>query len=210
MPQYPLSLCLNLLYSKLCLEDLEVISEAKNRKCFQQWIQKLHLGKLSFLSFNFLLGQGKCYQLFYCTYWLLLKSIWQFEIVKKQNKSLAFQSGKVGKPSMHRAYFVFLGSAVLFSNACGLGYIYKRLNMTNAINIIPIIECVMNIVACITVATFCSCYTLNNADRFSVSTALTVINAIIYTGGKQILFTFVQIVDNLLGVSELMSLILYF
>ena len=80
----------------------------------------------------------------------------------------------------------------MVSNACGLGYIYKRLNMANAINIIPFIECVMNIVACLTMATFCSSYALNQADRFSVFTALQVLTISIYTSGKWI-FTFVKL-----------------
>ena len=85
---------------------------------------------------------------------------------------------------MLRAYFVFLGSAVLLCNSCGLGYIYKKLNIANAINMVPLIECVINIAACLTLAAFCLSYALDKTERLSVGNTLLVLNIIIFTGGE--------------------------
>ena len=45
-----------------------------------------------------------------------------------------------------KGLYVVLGSLALLSNTVSLGYIYKRLNLSNVVNLIPLLECVNNII----------------------------------------------------------------
>ena len=49
-------------------------------------------------------------------------------------------------PSWFKGLYFVLGSLALLSNAACLGYIYKRLNLSNIVNLIPLLDCVNNIV----------------------------------------------------------------
>ena len=49
-------------------------------------------------------------------------------------------------PSWIKGLYAVLGSLALLSNTVCLGYIYKKLNLTNIVNLIPLLECVSNIV----------------------------------------------------------------
>ena len=78
---------------------------------------------------------------------------------------------------------------VLLCNSFGLGYIYKKLNISNAINLIPLIEGVMNIVLTIILIAFCLLYVMDNIDKFTLIKAYLVVILIAYSGGK-LMFTF--------------------
>ena len=49
-------------------------------------------------------------------------------------------------PSWIKGLYTIFGSLALLSNSVCLGYICKRLNLTNAVNLIPLMECFNNII----------------------------------------------------------------
>ena len=53
-------------------------------------------------------------------------------------------------PPWFKGLYAVLGSAAFVSNSVSLGYICKKLNLSNVVNFIPLLECVNNMVG------FCS------------------------------------------------------
>ena len=49
-------------------------------------------------------------------------------------------------PSWIKGLYAVFGSLALLSNSVCLVYIYKKLNLSNAVNLIPLLECVNNII----------------------------------------------------------------
>ena len=45
-----------------------------------------------------------------------------------------------------KGLYIVLGSLALFSNTVCLGYIWKRLNLSNVVNLIPLLECINNVI----------------------------------------------------------------
>ena len=46
-----------------------------------------------------------------------------------------------------KGYFVILWTFVVLSNACSLVYIYRKLNLSNVVNLIPLLDCVINLIS---------------------------------------------------------------
>ena len=51
-----------------------------------------------------------------------------------------------------KSYFVLLWTLVVLSNACSLAYIYWKLNLSNVVNLIPLLDCVINLISFIIIA----------------------------------------------------------
>ena len=51
-----------------------------------------------------------------------------------------------------KGYFIILWTLVVLSNACSLLYIYRKLNLSNVVNLIPLLDCVINLIAFLIIA----------------------------------------------------------
>ena len=49
-------------------------------------------------------------------------------------------------PTWVKGLYAVLGSLALLSNMVSLGYIYRKLNLSNPVNLIPLLECTNNII----------------------------------------------------------------
>ena len=91
---------------------------------------------------------------------------------------------KVGNTHLLSAYFVFWVIFAILCNSFGLGYIFKKLNISNAINLIPLIEGVMNIILSVIVLAFSLLYTMDNIDKLTLFNAYLISLLISYLSGK--------------------------
>ena len=51
-----------------------------------------------------------------------------------------------------KGYFVILWTFVVLSNGCSLVYIYQKLNLSNVVNLIPLLDCVINLISFLIIA----------------------------------------------------------
>ena len=53
-----------------------------------------------------------------------------------------------------KIYTFILWALVMVSNACCFVYIYRKLNLSNVVNLIPLLDCAMNLVGFIMIGIF--------------------------------------------------------